>query len=255
MAAALIAGLRASGVAAELLRASEPRAERRSLLAREHGIEVGADNAEIAGWAEVLVLAVKPQVMEQALASIAPKLAEGTLVISILAGVPTARLQAGLPAGARVVRAMPNTPALVGAGATALCKGSAATDADLAAARELFEAGGRVVVVSEAQMDAVTGLSGSGPAYVMTVIEALADGGVKAGLARDVALELATHTVLGSARLLAETGQHPGALRDAVTSPGGTTIHGLAALERGGLRSALIEAVSAAAARSRELGG
>jgi pyrroline-5-carboxylate reductase len=176
------------------------------------------------------------------------------LVVSILAGTATATLEQLLGGTARVVRAMPNTPALVDCGATAICAGRHATAADLKTADELFRSVGTVCTVSEAQMDAVTGLSGSGPAYVYTVIEALADGGVKAGLPHDIALELATRTVLGAAKLVAESGEHPAILREKVCSPGGTTIAGLTALEDGGLRATLIEAVTRAAKRSKELG-
>ena len=176
------------------------------------------------------------------------------MIESVAAGVPLSVLEAQLPDGARVVRTMPNTPAIVQAGATAVAPGEHATEGDLVTARLLFEAVGRVVTLEEAQLDAVTGLSGSGPAYVMLMIEALADGGVKVGLGRDTALLLAAQTVYGAAKLQLETGEHPGRLKDMVTSPGGTAIAGLHTLEAGGLRRTLIDAVEAASRRSEELG-
>jgi pyrroline-5-carboxylate reductase len=177
-----------------------------------------------------------------------------SLVISVAAGVPIAVLEARLPAGTRVVRVMPNTPALVGAGATAISPGNHATPDDLKITEQIFRSVGMTVVLDEEQLDAVTGLSGSGPAYIFLVIEALSDAGVKVGLSRYNALALAAHTVLGSAKLLIETGDHPGQLKDMVTSPGGTAIAGLHTLEAGGLRTTLINAVEAATRRSRELG-
>lgn len=255
MALALVRGLIASGrVTRAELRASDPSEARRSLLAKEHGIEVNESNAEIARFANVVVLAVKPQMIEPAIASVASTLAPDATVISIAAGVPIAALEARLPAGARVVRAMPNTAAIALAGATGLAGGSRATPEDIELARSLFEAVGGVVVVDEAQLDAVTGLSGSGPAYVMLVIEALADGGVKMGLSREAALLLASQTVYGSARLLLETKEHPARLKDMVTSPAGTTIAGLHALEQAGVRAGLMDAVERATRRSQELG-
>jgi len=175
-------------------------------------------------------------------------------VISVAAGATIARIATPLAAGVRIIRAMPNTPAMVLRGATALAGGPHATEDDMASAEAIFCAVGRCVRVPESAMDAVTGLSGSGPAYVMLFLEALADGGVRAGLPRDVALQLAAQTLLGSAALQLETGLHPGVLKDQVTSPGGTTIAGVAALEAGGLRAAVIDAVHAATARAAALG-
>ena len=175
-------------------------------------------------------------------------------MISIAAGVPLSVIEAHLPAGTRIVRAMPNTPALVGAGATALAPGEHADEADLKVARRIFDSIGMTVILDEGQLDAVTGLSGSGPAYVFLIIEALSDAGVKMGLSRYNALALAAQTVLGSAKLLLDTGEHPGRLKDMVTSPGGTAIAGLHTLEAGGLRTTLINAVEVATQRSRELG-
>jgi pyrroline-5-carboxylate reductase len=255
MALALVRGLLASGrVTRERIGASDPSQARRNLLASEHGIVTFESNAELAQSSDVLVLAVKPQAVEVALASVRAALRPEALVVSIAAGVPLAVLQALLPPGARVVRAMPNTPAIALAGATGLSAGAHATPADLEFARSLFEAVGIVVVVEEVLLDAVTGLSGSGPAYVLLLIEALSDGGVKMGLSREAALALSAQTVYGAAKLLLETKEHPARLKDMVTSPGGTTIAGLHALESGGLRPTLIDAVERATQRSQELG-
>jgi pyrroline-5-carboxylate reductase len=255
MATALVEGMIGRGVATPgRILASDPSESARQLLADRAGIRTSASNVEVASQADVVVLAVKPQVIGTALAEVAPALGAGKLVISIVAGVTTASLRAGLGGSARLVRVMPNTPALVGAGASGYCLGEGATPADEALVRRLLEAVGRAYRVPESLIDAVTGLSGSGPAFVYAVIEALSDGGVRAGLPRDVATPLAAQTVLGAALMVLETGLHPGALKDQVTSPGGTTIAGLHALERGGLRAALMDAVEAAARRAGELG-
>jgi pyrroline-5-carboxylate reductase len=227
--------------------------ERRRVLAAL-GVRAVAANPEAVRDADVVVLAVKPGVVPAVLRECASLLGPSHLVVSIAAGVPTAQIEALLPAGVPVVRVMPNAPVQAGAGAAALCRGTHAADAHAALVRTLFEAGGRCVEVTEAQMDAVTGLSGSGPAYVCLVIEALADGGVRMGLPRDVALTLAAQTVLGSAKLVLETGEHPAVWKDRVATPGGTTIAGLAALEDAGVRGALIRAVEAATERAEELG-
>jgi pyrroline-5-carboxylate reductase len=255
MAEALVRGLLESGAASTAqLRVSDPSETRREHLMKHYGIETTADNAVLASWADLVVIAVKPKVVASAAGDVKDGLGPDGLVITIAAGVPTRTVEDRLHRGSHVVRAMPNTPAMVLAAATALAPGQAATADDLALAKALFEAVGRCVVVSESALDAVTGLSGSGPAYIMLVIEALADGGVKAGLSRDVALRLAAQTVYGSAKMVLEQGEHPGVLKDRVTSPGGTTIAGLSRLEAAGLRSAFIEAVDAAAKRSEELG-
>lgn len=254
MAEALIGGLVASWSGADaLLFATDPVAERRDLLKRRFGIRVGADNSEAVSWADTVLLAVKPQVFTTVVDALAPAVA-GRLVISIAAGVPIRRISDRLPTGARIVRVMPNAPALVREGVSALAFGPGVTDEDRDLARTLFEAVGRVVTVEERLMDAVTGLSGSGPAFVYVAIEALADGGVKAGLPRPIAEQLAAQTVLGAARMVLESGAHPAQLKDRVASPGGTTIAGLHQLERGGLRASLIAAVEAAAKRSEDLG-
>jgi pyrroline-5-carboxylate reductase len=255
MAEALVKGLLRAGVAApaEIL-CTDRRADRLAELARRYGVRTSPDNRAAAAEAGIVVLSVKPQVMNKLLAEIAPALDGSKLVVSIAAGVPLAAIERRVGHGVRLVRTMPNTPALVGAGATAISPGEHATDADLAQARALFDAVGRSVIVDEPLLDAVTGLSGSGPAYVFLVIEALSDAGVKMGLDRRTALDLAAQTVFGSAQLLIETGEHPGRLKDQVTSPGGTAIAGLHTLEAGGLRTTLMNAVEAATQRSHELG-
>jgi pyrroline-5-carboxylate reductase len=255
MAGALIRGLLLSKtVEPDQIRASDLKAERLAELREKFGIQTTDDNTAISSWADVIVIAVKPQIVDRILQPLSASLNEGDLVISIAAGVPLDALEARLPANARVVRAMPNTAAIALAGATAIAPGTHASPADLEIARALFEAVGRCVVLDESLLDAVTGLSGSGPAYVMLMIEALADGGVKVGLGRDTALLLAAQTVYGAAKLQLETGEHPGRLKDMVTSPGGTAIAGLHTLEAGGLRRTLIDAVEVASARSAELG-
>jgi pyrroline-5-carboxylate reductase len=255
MAAALLQGLvRAGSVQPEHIRVSDVDGAKRDQLANRHGVGTASNNRELAAWATILILAVKPQSLPVALGECAEGLNPRALVVSVAAGVRCAQLAAALPATARLVRAMPNAPAFVAAGATALCAGPNATPADLELARSLFDAVGRSVVVDETHMDAVTGLSGSGPAYVMVVIEALADGGVRAGLPRDTAFFLAAQTVLGSARLLLDSGDHPAQWKDRVTSPGGTTSAGLEAIEAGRLRHTLIRAVRLATLRAKELG-
>lgn len=254
MAGALINGLIRAGAAPSNITGTVRRAERQQELQKKLGIKAITDNVEAAKGADVIVLAVKPQTMRKLLTEIAPVIDTKKLVISVAAGVPIAAIERKLGSGSRVVRAMPNTPALVGLGATALSGGEHATPEDVAFAQKLFDAVGITTVVDETLLDAVTGLSGSGPAYVFLMIEALSDAGVKVGLSRHVALKLAAQTVLGSAKLLLETGEHPGHLKDQVTSPGGTAIAGLHTLEAGGLRTTLIDAVEAATKRAKELG-
>jgi pyrroline-5-carboxylate reductase len=254
MAEALIRGLTGAGVAeAAQILGSEPREERRAEMSARYGIATTLDNCEVARQADILILAVKPQVMARVLDEIQPHVKATALVISVAAGIPTGVIEAHLPR-VRVVRTMPNTPALVGAGATAVAAGGHATQADLDATKRIFDSVGMTVVLDEQQMDAVTGLSGSGPAYIILIIEAMADAGVKVGLSRYNAQALAAQTVLGSAKLLIETKEHPGRLKDMVTSPGGTAIAGLHTLEAGGLRTTLMNAVEVATNRSRELG-
>jgi pyrroline-5-carboxylate reductase len=255
MAQALLRGLIQAGrVTPGQIRISDVDRAKCEQCALSLGVGVATTNQELAAWASVLIVAVKPQSIPGVLNDCAPTLNPDALVISVAAGVRAATLAAGLPLGTRLVRAMPNTPALVRAGVTALSPSPTATPADMELARSLFEAVGRTVVVDETHMDAVTGLSGSGPAYVMVVIEALADGGVRVGLSRETALLLATQTVLGSAQLLLDSGDHPAQWKDRVTSPGGTTSAGLAAIEAGRLRHTIALAVERATQRARELG-
>ncbi len=255
MAEALVRGLLASGsVAATDVTISNRRREKAERNAERWGVRAAPDNAACVKDADVVMLCVKPQVMRPVLEALARDIPAGALVVSVAAGVPTSALEAQLAPSQRVVRAMPNTGAIVRQSATAIAAGAHATEDDLALAKEVFDQVGRTVVVEEHHLDAVTGLSGSGPAYIFLVIDALADASVKVGLSRDVGLELAAQTVLGSAMLLLETGEHPGRLKDQVTSPGGTAIAGLATLEAGGLRTTLINAVENATRRSRELG-
>lgn len=255
MAGALIKGLLAAHACepAQIL-ATDVRVERLEELAQKHGIGTSQDNRHATRWADVVILATKPQVFDRLLTQIAAEVNADTLVISIAAGVPLAAMEARLPAGTRIVRVMPNTPCLVEAGATAIASGTHATEDDLNVALRIFESVGKATILEESLLDAATGLSGSGPAYMFLIIEALSDAGVKVGLHRDSAQMLAAQTVLGSAKLLLDTGEHPGRLKDMVTSPGGTAIAGLHTLEAGGLRTTLINAVEAATERARQLG-
>lgn len=260
-------GVMAEALLSRLLRAqtylptevlvSEPQPHRRDLLEQTYGVRVATDNSAVWASSEVLLLAVKPQVFEAIAtdATTTSTLPEGRspLVISILAGIPLSKLEAAFP-GKPIVRAMPNTPATIGAGITAISAGVDADGESLEQAQQILKVVGEVVEVPESLMDAVTGLSGSGPGYVAVLIESLTDGGVAVGLPRAIATRLAIQTVLGTAQLLAESGMHPAELKDRVTSPGGTTIAGIAELEKAGVRSALIEAIRSACRRSQELG-
>jgi pyrroline-5-carboxylate reductase len=253
MGEALLSRLLAQGLyAAEQVLVSEPQASRRDVLAQQYEIKVTANNQDVVSQAATVLLAIKPQVFDAVVAALSSKNRE-QLVLSILAGVPLRRLEAAFPEQP-VVRSMPNTPATVGAGITAIAAGRHTIPEQMELARQIFAAVGEVVEVSESMLDAVTGLSGSGPGYVAVMIEALIDGGVAAGLPRPIATQLAIQTVRGTAELLASRGLHPAQLKDQVTSPGGTTIAGIAYLEQAGFRSALIEAVKAAYRRSQELG-
>ncbi len=254
MATALVRGMIRAGTAAPgSITVSDPVESARRTLAAEAGAKAEADNARVAEASDVLVLAVKPQSMADVLAELKPVVGPDHLVVSIAAGVTLGKLAEGL-GPRRLVRVMPNTPALIGEGASAYCLGPHARPEDEAVVRSCLDAVGRSFRVSEPLLDAVTGLSGSGPAFVYTVIEALSDGGVRMGLPRDVAAALAAQTVLGAAKMVIETGLHPSVLKDQVTSPGGTTIAGLHALERSGVRAGLMNAVEAATLRSAELG-
>lgn len=255
MATALARGLVAAGfTSADQIVASDVYSAARQQFAAETKSRAVETNAEVVAASQIVILAVKPQQMSGVLAELKGKVTAQHLVISIAAGVPLKTLVAGLGETTRLVRVMPNTPCLVGASASGFAIGGAATKEDAALVEQLLSAVGVAVSVDEKLLDAVTGLSGSGPAYVYQIIEALSDGGVRVGLPRDVATKLAAQTVLGAAKMVIETGEHPGTLKDAVTSPGGTTIAGLHALERGGLRAALMNAVEAATNRSKELG-
>lgn len=254
MAQALLKGILDSGVTRpEAIWASDKQQEQLDRLRAECGIHTGA-NVEVAQASNVVVLAVKPQAMAEVLHELNPVLTPDHLVISIAAGVPIEAIARQLQPGSRVVRTMPNTPALVSAGATAIAAGAHATSEDIDLACRLFDSVGTSVVLDESLLDAVTGLSGSGPSYAFLIIEALADAGVRVGLSRQHALQLAAQTLYGAAKLVIETGEHPSILKDRVTSPGGTSIAGLHALEAGGLRVALMNAVEASATRSRVLG-
>ncbi|GJL49346.1 MAG: pyrroline-5-carboxylate reductase [Nitrospirales bacterium] len=255
MAEALLAGLLQSGaVKSSNIWATDVSQDRLNFLKKKYQVYIGTDNTEAVKWATVIILAVKPQVLPHVLSQVKKGLKRTQLVISIAAGVPLSKIIGGLSSSASVIRAMPNTPCLVQQGATALTTGKTVTQDQLQMAEAIFEASGKVVVVEETLMDAVTGLSGSGPAYVYVMIEALADGGVRMGLPRHIAQTLATQTVLGTANLVSVSGEHPGLLKDRVTSPGGTTIAGLHELEKGGVRAIFMTAVEAATKRSQELG-
>ena len=255
MATALAKGfVRAEMVFPREIIAADPFDTARKHFTNETGAKTSVANLEVAQAATVLILATKPDQVAAALAEISGVFTKKHLLISIAAGVTLAKLENNLPAGARVIRVMPNTPALVGAGASAFALGKNATAADGELAKKLLSAVGIALPVKENLLDAVTGLSGSGPAYVYQFIEALSDGGVAAGLPRDIATKLAAQTVLGGAKMVLETGQHPGALKDQVTSPGGTTIEGLHELEKGKLRATVISAVRAATEKSKKLG-
>jgi pyrroline-5-carboxylate reductase len=255
MGTALARGFIQAGlVTAEQIMASDPVENASAAFGRETGAKTAKSNAEVAKFASVLVLAVKPDQVSGVLAEIRGHFTKKHLLVSIAAGVPLAKLEKGLGANARVIRVMPNTPALVGTSATAYAPGHAALPEDGQLAQKLFSAVGIAFLVKESLLDAVTGLSGSGPAYIYLMIEALSDGGVASGLPRDIATKLAAQTVLGSAKMVLETGMHPGALKDMVTSPGGTTIEGLHELEKGKVRAALMNAVRAATEKSKKLG-
>lgn len=254
MAEAIARGLLKAGVDPSRISASDPDDRRRDLFRKELGVAATADNRSVAESADIIIIAVKPYVVHEALSEMAGILKPKQLVISIVAGATTDSIQGKLGNNIPVVRVMPNTPALIGEGASAVAPGKYASSVHVDLASKIFSAVGKVVQVTEDKIDAVTGLSGSGPAYVYTFIEALADGGVRMGLPKAVALMLAAQTVAGAARMVLETGAHPAELRDRVMTPGGTTIAGMASLERSGFRSAAIEAVTAATNRSAELG-
>lgn len=255
MASALAKGFVQAGlIKPDQILAGDPSEAARAAFAKEVSAKATASNPDVVMFANVLLLAVKPEQVGDVLKETRDQFTKKHLLISIAAGVTLAKLESSLVGGARVIRAMPNTPAVVGTSATAFALGKNATAEDSQLAQKLFSGVGVAFQVKEALLDAVTGLSGSGPAYACLIIEALSDGGVAAGLPRDVATTLAAQTMLGAAKMILETGQHPGALKDMVTSPGGTTIEGLHELEKAGVRGALMNAVRAAAEKSRKLG-
>ena len=255
MGTALLKGILASGWGSkEKLIASHPKRANCAALASALGIAVTDSNVQAARQAQIVILAVKPQILESVLREIRPARRPGMLFISIAAGFPTSRIEASLGRSVPVVRAMPNVAAVVGASATVLCSGRNATAEHLTDARRIFESIGLVVELPEYQLDAVTGLSGSGPMYIFQIIEGLSDAGVRVGLSREVSTALTVQTVLGAAKMAEQLKIHPGILKDSVTSPGGTAIAALHSLERNRLRAILMDAVEVATARSRELG-
>jgi len=254
MGSALIRGiLKAQVLPSDRITASDADAALLSAL-KDTGIKTTPDNSVVMKSSEIILLALKPDMIRPVLQEIKGSLTKDHLIVSIAAGVPIKAIEEVAGSEARIIRVMPNTPALIGLGAAAFSPGRKATKEDVEDVKTILEAVGIAVELPEKHLDAVTGLSGSGPAFVFLVIEALADGGVKMGLPRAVAMLLAAQTVSGAAKMVLETKKHPGELKDQVASPGGTTIAGIAALERGGLRATLIEAVEAATKRSMELG-
>jgi pyrroline-5-carboxylate reductase len=229
--------------------------ERAKALAEKLGIETSTDNVEATAQADVILLGLKPSQVPEVVAEIRPSLAKGKLLVSFAASVSTRSIEEAAGCDLAVVRAMPNTPAMVGAGVTGLCAGRFCSAEQMATARRIFDTVGRTVVVDEKHMDAVTGLSGSGPAFLYIIIEALAEAGVNVGLPRDIATLLAAQTTLGSALMVLETGSHPALLKDEVTTPAGCTVDGILELEEGGLRVTLIKAVKRATMRAKELAG
>jgi pyrroline-5-carboxylate reductase len=255
MASALANGvIRAGLVSAANVLASDPNPKAAAAFARETGAKTTAFNPDVVRFADAIILAVKPDQVKSVLGELRESFAEKHLVISIAAGVTLAKLEELLGGSPRLVRVMPNTPALIGCSATAYAVNDSALPEDGELAKKIFSAVGVALQVKESLLDAVTGLSGSGPAYGYIFIEALSDGGVAAGLPREVSTQLAAQTLLGAARMVLETGKHPGELKDMVASPGGTTIEGLHELERGRLRGTVMNAVRAAADKSRRLG-
>jgi pyrroline-5-carboxylate reductase len=254
MGEAIVGGLLAAGAfTPEQVVVAEPDPARRDQLESRHGVSTTTNGCDAVAGADVVILAVKPQVIDSVVAGLAPAL-DNPIVVSIAGGVTCARIESMLPPGIRVVRVMPNTPALVGAGMSVVSGGSEACDVDVAAVASVFRAVGEVVVLDERLQDACTAISGCGPAYMALVVDALARAGVREGLSREVAQRLAVQTMRGTADLIERTGEHPGAIIDAVSSPGGSTIVAVTELEAGGVRAAFAAAVRAAVLRSRELG-
>jgi pyrroline-5-carboxylate reductase len=254
MAGAMIGGMvKSKLVPAKRVIATRRSPEALSELQRKWGVRTATDNKKAVAEADIVILAVKPQMAKKVLEELAGSVRKNQLVISVMAGITTAAISKGLKVDGPVVRAMPNTPCLVDAGATAIAAGAHASERDLNRAQAVFESVGRCVTLPESALDAVTGLSGSGPVYIYMVIEAMIDGGVKMGIPRAVAAKLAAQTVFGAAKLVLETGKHPAILKDEVTTPGGTAITAIHVLEGRGLRSVLIDGIVAATNRSSEL--
>ncbi len=254
MGEAILAAVLRGGTPADLVTVAEPGAERAAVVAATHGVRTDLTPAQVAAVSETVIVAVKPKDVPDLLTAIGPHLRPGALVVSVAAGVTTDAMAERLPAGTPVVRVMPNTPAVVGHGAAAVCAGGAAGEQHLEAVVRLLAATGLVIRVTEADMDAVTAISGSGPAYVFYLVDALAEAGVLLGLTRSQSLDLARATFLGAAQMLVQTGEHPTVLRERVSSPGGTTVAALRQLDAHGVRAAVIAAAEAARDRSRELG-
>lgn len=259
MAEALIKGMiNSSIIKPENILTSDVRKDRLEFLHNTYKVQIASDNLDAIKKAGIIILSVKPQTILEVLDQISESANDSKLIISIAAGISLEIIQRALDKedskALRLIRAMPNTPALIQTGATAMSKGVNALEEDMKTADEIFSAVGKVVEVNEDLMDAVTGLSGSGPAYIFLIIEALIDAGVKAGLPRDISMTLSVQTVLGAAKLVSESGEHPEKLKDMVTSPGGTTLAGLHALEKGELKVVLMNAVKSATKRSKELG-
>lgn len=237
----------------DLIHATVAHKERAVALSTQWGIDVGTDNLAAAKQADLILIGVKPHQVADLLAQIKPALTKDKSIVSIAAAVKTDDIEKAAGIDLAVVRAMPNTPSALGAGAAALCRGRFVSDEQMDLSKRIFETVGRVSVIEERLMNAATGLSGSGPAYVYVIIEALAEAGVKVGLPRDVATQLAAQTVFGAAKMVLETGYHPALLKDTVTTPSGCTVEGVLELEKGGLRVTLLNAVEHATARAKEL--
>ena len=249
----LQAMLREGLLSPKRVRATVSHADKAEKLAQEFGVQVGTDNAAAIRGADIILVALKPQQIGAVLTSLREEIKSNQLLISVAASVPTAYMEERLAAKVPIVRAMPNTPSMLGSGMTGICKGAHATPAQLELAQAMFNTVGRTAVVEEKHMDAVTGLSASGPAFIYIIIESLAEAGVKVGLPRDLATLLAAQTTMGAAQMVLETGQHPAQLKDGVTTPAGCTIDGILELEEGKLRVTLIKAVVKAAHRAKEL--
>ncbi len=255
MGEALINGILRAGLSSsDKIMVSDVDKKRLQILEKEAGIKTTQDNKKITSDSDIIILAVKPNMMGSVLDELNSEITSKHLIISIAAGIPLSFIESSLNKGCRAIRVMPNTPCLVGETAAGYALGKKATRNDGKLVGQLLDAVGKSFLLEEKYLDAVTGLSGSGPAFIYVVIEALADGGVKMGLPRDVAITLAAQTAFGAAKMVLESGTHIGQLRDSVTSPGGTTIEGLHALEKGGIRNALIDAVETATKKSKSLG-